>query len=182
MQCMAFKKQPLYVIFSNHEIKMRPKRQKEKPPNGGGKLITKRECVLNHMDAFGADTEVPYPADAENSPAENVVLLVAPFQRLTVPIIYIKKGATHKEVFLHKADEALHLTIGKRATRLTQLRLKANGARGTPHNAAARRDSRPNHGKEPHFSCYPSAHTQGHHVPQTVNHPNEQALSKHIVL
>ncbi len=62
--------------------------------------------------------------DTADSTMEDAVLLVAPFQRLSVHVRYIPEDAAHKKVFFHKTDQPLHFPFGEGVTRFAQSRLK----------------------------------------------------------
>lgn len=57
---------------------------------------------------------------------KDAVLLVAPLQRGAVEVCHVVKHAPGKEVFLHKANQALHLPFGEGVPRLAQFCLEAN--------------------------------------------------------
>ena len=84
-------------------------------------------AVIQQMQVLGAFTSMHLVWNAGRAAMENTILLVAPFQRGAVQVCHVVERAPGKEVLLHKAHQAFHLSLGERMPRLAELRLEADG-------------------------------------------------------
>ena len=83
-------------------------------------------CSRKLFQAFDAAFGMKLLRYAVDRPVLNAVLPVAPFQSLPVQIANVAEHPIDEEVLLHKADEALDLSLRERMPRLAELCLEAD--------------------------------------------------------